>query len=138
LRASTARDGRRGGARHLPHARGKRLQHAAGLEPAQIAVVGDGAQHCVAHTRAVARQIGGQDRGRLVQRGLLEQGQQPPLGQLLGAGQQQIDWGVGNRPCPPPTGRARAPSAVLYHAPQSSSIRVDRNMLEIRFAGDPH
>jgi hypothetical protein len=74
---------RRRRAGQLTHPGRQRLQNTAGRQPAQIRVVGDGAQHRVADAGAVPGQLGGQDPRRLVERRLLDQGQQPPPGQIL-------------------------------------------------------
>jgi hypothetical protein len=54
-----------------------------GLNPAQVGVVGQRADDCLAHPRPVARQVRGQDPGRFVERGVLEQRKQPALGELV-------------------------------------------------------
>ena len=63
----------------------ERLEHAARLDPAEIRLVVHGADDRVADARPVAGDVAGQDRGRLLERRILDHRQQPALGQVLAA-----------------------------------------------------
>jgi molybdopterin molybdotransferase len=105
--------GGRGGAyspRERSGLRDERLEHAAGFEPAQIGIVGQGADHCITEPRTVPGEIAGEDRRRLVERRLLEQREQPALREVLGAREQLVNRGIGNGP------GAAAPWGTLKHS----------------------
>ena len=62
---------------------GQRSQRTAGLQSPQVGVIAERSQHRGAQPGAVPGEVSGQDRLRRLQRGILEQRQQPALGQIL-------------------------------------------------------
>ena len=92
-----ARSGDLAGAGH------ERLEHAARLDPPEIRLVVDRADDRIADTRAVAGDVAGQDRGRLLERRVLDHRHQPALGQLLAAKKKRFDSCGDDRPWSPAT-----------------------------------
>jgi hypothetical protein len=61
----------------------ERLEYATSLDPPQVRLVVERAHHRIADSRAVARDLAGHDRRRLLERRVLDERQQPALGELL-------------------------------------------------------
>ena len=80
-------------------------------------VIGERAQQGLAEPRSVTAQVGGQDRRRLVERSLLEQRQQPALGQVLGARRAASRPGRRRPVCPPPAWRTWRHRRLVSRAP---------------------
>ena len=91
----------------LARAGHERLEYAAGLNSPKVSLVVDRPDHCVADARAVACDVAGHDRRRLLERRILNQRQQPALGQLVAAHQERFDSFSHDRPW----------SAATWHTP---------------------
>jgi hypothetical protein len=65
--------------------------------------VSEPAHDGVAHSRPVASEVRCEDRGRVVEWGLLEQRQEPPFGEILAASEQHVDRRIAHRPRPAPS-----------------------------------
>ena len=128
------------GSGDLARARDERLERPAGLDPAQVGVVRQGSHDGVADPRSVAGQVSRQDPRRVVERRLLEQRQQPALGQILGGDKERVDGSVGHGPRPAPPWRSVLHSAVFYHdrqslkRPQGDNTYMSEDLISIRAA----
>ena len=128
--------GRGLGAAHageLAGPRHERLEHATGLDPPQVGLVVDRAHHRIADPRAVARDVAGHDRRRLLERRVLDQRQQPALGELLATQQQRFDSFGDDRPWSSTTWHTPLHQASFTtYRPPCIPINVNRSLLFAR------
>ena len=111
----------------------QRLEHATGLDPPQVRLVVDRAHHRIADPRAIARDVAGHDRRRLLERRVLDQREQPALGELLAPQQQLFDSFGDDRPWSSTRLAHPAPSSLFYHLSTSCiPINVNRSLLFAR------
>jgi hypothetical protein len=123
--------GRALGAAHagdLAGARHERLEHATGVDPPQVRLVVDRADHRIADPRAVARDVAGQDPRRLLERRVLDERQQPALGELLAPQQQPFNSFGDDRPWSSTTWHTplHQASFTTYRRPCIQSTSTDR------------